>query len=111
MILHDFVCRKCNVVVQDKNTKVIHKCPDCGKDMAWDCRIAIHGNYRRPIISDSLAINPSQIPEHKKRFPNIEITPDGRPIFDNFTKHENYLQATGFVKHKQKIRKKATQIV
>lgn len=61
-------------------------------------------NYSHPIHSDSLAISPAQVAEHKKMFPNIKIDSDCRPVFDNYVEHDKYLQKCGFVKGKQKIR-------
>lgn len=104
MAIHRFVC-KCGVQIEDTTTKDIHKCPLCKQDMALDCKVAIHGNYKHPVHSDSLAISPSQRAEHEKRFPNIRLDPQCRPIFEKFTDHENYLKKTGFVKHTQKIKR------
>ncbi len=104
MAIHRFTCR-CNEVVEDITTKGIHICPRCGAEMAMDCRIAIHGNYQHPVHSDSLAIMPSQVAEHKQLFPNIELDDEQRPIFDNYTEHQKYLDATGFQKLPQKIRR------
>ena len=62
--------------------------------------------YSKPIHSDSLAISPTQVAEHKRLFPNIEIDSEGRPVFDNYKDHDAYLEATGFAKSPQKIRHK-----
>ena len=105
MAIHRFVCDKCNVYIEDIITKGVHKCPECKADMALDCRVAIHGNYQHPIHSDSLAIMPSQVKEHEQLFPDIRLDDECRPIFDNFTKHQKYLDATGFQKLPQKIRR------
>ena len=110
MPVHDFVCRKCKVLVQYTTTRVIHYCPECGEPMAWDCRVSIAGNYDVPIHSDSLAITPDLVEEHKREFPNIRLDGELRPIFDNYGDHEAYLKKTGFVKHPQKLRKKGTRI-
>ena len=113
MPTHEFVCDDCGVRIEDNTTKEIHRCYKCGKDMRWDSRVAIHSNYDRPIVSDALAINPEQIPEHRRLFPNIEVRPDGRPVFDNFTDHEGYMKKCGIIKQPQKSRgiksKKATR--
>lgn len=110
MPIHNFVCDACGTIVQDTDTTGTHWCPRCNKAMRWDLRVAIHGNYKTPIHSDSLAITPSQIAEHKKLFPNIELDGDCRPIFNNFVDHENYLKATGFVKAPKKIKLKGKRI-
>jgi len=105
MKVHNFICDDCNVMVMDTDTKVIHECPYCGKDMRWAINIAIHGNYRHPIHSDSLAIHPSQRAEHEHLFPNIQIDKQNRPVFDNFVDHENYLKKCNLVKHPQRIKR------
>ena len=110
MITHSFTCDDCSITIQDTDTKCIHKCPTCGGDMRWNLNIGIHGNYKRPIHSDSLAINPNQRAEHEKLFPNIRLDGENRPIFSNFTEHENYLEKTGFVKHTQKLKPKSKRI-
>lgn len=107
MITHTFICNSCGLIATDTDTKKIHVCGECGKDMRWDLDgIAIHGNYLHPVHSDSLAINPDQVEEHRKLFPNIEVDKQCRPIFDNFVDHENYLKKCNIVKHPQKMKPK-----
>jgi len=110
MPVHNFVCDKCMVLIQDTNTKGIHKCPECGGDMRWDLNISIHGNYRIPIHSDSLAISPDQRAEHEQNFPNIKLDKQHRPIFDNFTAHESYMKKCNIVKERQKLKPKGVRI-
>lgn len=110
MVKHEFVCDKCNIVVKDHTMRGIHRCPECGEDMRWDGKIAIHGNYKHPIHSDSLAIHSSQRAKHKRLFPNIELDKQNRPVFHKFVDHEAYLKKTGFVKMPQKIRAKGVRI-
>lgn len=110
MVLHKFICGKCTVTVTDFNTRDAHKCPICGHNMRWDLNFAIQGNYKHPIHSDAMAINPEQRAEHEQLFPNICLDGQCRPIFDNFRDHENYLKKTGFVKHPQKIKSKGKRI-
>lgn len=104
MTQHNYKCWDCGYHFLDK----VVNAPDCPKCKSTktgvDSHVAIHGNYKTPIHSDSLAINPSQIAEHKKMFPNIELDGDCRPIFDNFVDHRNYLKATGFVKAPKKTK-------
>ena len=110
MPLHNFVCDSCMVMVQDTNTKGIHKCPECDGDMRWVLSVSIHGNYRTPIHSNSLAINPEQRAEHEQKFPNIRLDDQSRPIFDNFTAHQKYLDDCNLVKNRQKIKHKGVRI-
>lgn len=107
-MLHKFICDDCKIIVEDSNTKSVHKCPNCGKDMYWDIKLRQTGDYN--FVSQSLAINPSQIPEHKKNFPNVDVLPDGRIRFNSYKQHDTYLKKTGFVKLPQKIKPKGVKI-
>jgi len=104
MAIHCFVCDICKISIEDTDTKTIHRCPKCNKDMRWDiAKIGIaDGDYSH--ISDSLAINPSQIAEHNRMFPGIKVHPDGRPEFNSVKQQSDYLKKIGFVKHPQKLR-------
>ena len=104
MVVHSFVCDKCMELVHDTDTTGTHRCPRCGGDMRWNLNICIHGNYRTPIHSDSLAISSDQRAEHERQFPYIKLDNECRPIFDNFTNHERYLKATNFKKERQKLK-------
>lgn len=67
-------------------------------------------SYSKPIVSDSLAILPEQIPEHRRMFPNIEVTSEGQPVFDNYADHNKYLETCGFEKVPQKKKKRGKKI-
>lgn len=110
MALHNFICDECNVSVQDTNTKCKHKCPVCDKDMRWDIHVAIHGNYKYPVHSDAMAIHPDQRAEHEQRFPNIRIDKQNRPVFDNYTDHQAYLDQCNIIKVRQKLKPKRQKI-
>jgi hypothetical protein len=77
--------------------------------MAWDIHINCgqHGDYNH--YSESLAINPDQIAEHRKHFPDVDVLPNGVIHFTSFKQHDNYCEKTGFAKQTQKLKpKKAT---
>lgn len=113
MPLYTYFCAICS-----KQKEVIHgmnkiKLPGCCgikmfRDYQADLPNAGNRDYRKPIISDSLAINPCQIEEHRKLFPDIKVHPDGRPEFDNFKKHDDYLEKCGFVKMPKRNRRRFT---
>lgn len=65
--------------------------------------------YAKPIISQSLAINPTQAAEHRATFPNIELKDDQFPVFDNYQDHDAYLKQTGFVKQKMRTTRQRTR--
>jgi hypothetical protein len=88
---------------------------ECGGQMRrdWQASLPHAGNrvYRRSIVSDSLAVTPAQVEEHRRLFPDVKMLDDGRPVFDSYKTHDDYLKKTGFVKQPQKIKhrtKKAT---
>ena len=111
---YDFACNcghRQSVIWPMSRSGELLKCSECGGQMYREYNFrAGNKDYSKPIVSDSLAINPDQIPEHKKYFPDVEVLPDGRPVFDKFSKHENYLKKTGFVKHRQKTKRRGERI-
>lgn len=111
MIIHKFCCDKCGIEVIDTNTKCTHYCPKCNSAMRWDLKgIGIaNGDYYH--VSDSLAIHPDDIPQHRKMFPNIEVKPDGRPVFTSVKQQEKYANRCGFYKKKQRNRKRGVRII
>ena len=118
MPFYDFWCPDCNT--QEEILCTVSKrpregdgtcpvCPECKKGMVrkymGQC---VGGNkeYGTPLVSDALAMNPEQIPEHNRLFPDIKVAPDGRPVFETYNQHDKYLKATGFQKMPQKIKPK-----
>jgi hypothetical protein len=55
--------------------------------------------------SQSLAISPSQIAEHRRLFPNVKVRHDGCLGFDSVKDREKYCEATGFEKKPGKPRR------
>ena len=113
---YDFKCGHCGTELE-----VVR--PMCDSDKPWKCTCGkqmkrVFGNFRiggcteyhRPLVSDSLAVNPCQIEEHKKMFPDIPMTGEGQPVFTNYKQHNDYLEKTGFIKERQKIRSKGKKI-
>lgn len=89
------------------------KCPKCDKGMVRNYmgqRVGGNKEYGTPLVSDSLAMNPGQILEHNKLFPDVKVLPDGRPVFENYNQHDKYLKATGFRKLPKKIKPKGIRI-
>lgn len=115
---YNFRCPRC-----DKQEEVIRpmadaekpwRCPGCNVKMARDFQtdlpFASGGNYKKPIISDSLAVSANQVEEHRQLFPDVKILSDGRPVFENFQQHNSYLKKTGFYKKRQRTKPKAKRI-
>lgn len=104
MVVHRFVCDNCGEIVHDTDTKIVHVCPICKTDMRWDLRGVGIGSGDFEHISESLAVSPSQISEHKQMFPDIDVIPDGRLRFTSVSQMDRYMKKTGYVKHPKKGR-------
>jgi len=113
---YDFKCEHCGteleVVRPMSDSDKPWKCT-CGKYMKRLISVPMIGGcteYHRPLVSDSLAVSPDQIEEHKRYFPDVEVTKEGQPVFTNYKQHDSYLKKTGFVKHPQKIKNRGKKI-
>ena len=114
---YDFACNcghRQSVIWPMSRSNELLECSECGGQMYREYNFHTpKDSYSKPIVSDALAISSDQIAEHRKHFPDIELMCDSesaRPIFDKFSKHENYLKKTGFKKHRQKIKPKGERI-
>jgi putative FmdB family regulatory protein len=118
MPAYTYVCTEClytgEVSKKMSEHDRIEKCPKCehemGRDFKTDLPHASADRYSKVIVSDALAMNPEQIPAHKKQFPNIDVTPQGQPVFDNFKQHDAYLNKCNFKKVPKKKRLRGTKI-
>lgn len=66
--------------------------------------------YRRPIVSHALGINPSQAAEHRRLFPDIKLKDDSYPVFTSYRQHDDYLKKIGAVKNPQRIRNRGKRL-
>jgi hypothetical protein len=64
------------------------------------------GDYN--FTSHSLAINPSQAAAHKKLYPDVGVNANGTLAFKSVKSHDRYLDKTGFVKQRQKVKPRGT---
>ena len=109
---HDwtFVCETCNRVLKADAPPGLEKTRCCDEYMQriYPNHKQFHivgAAYMRTKYSDSLAVSMSQIAEHRETFPGVKIDNEGRPGFDNVKQQDAYLEASGMIKHPQKIRK------
>ena len=109
MPTYSFICSECNdrqeVIRSMKDADRVQLCI-CGADMNRDFAIdqirVGKMNYSKPIHSDALAINPRQRAEHEKLFPDIKLDSQCRPVFDNYRKHQDYLDKCNLVKNRNR---------
>lgn len=112
MPIYEFKCDECGkieeIICSVKELDNL-KPPICCKQKMYRIYSFNAGNkdYFKPIHSDSLAIMPDQVAEHRRLFPDIEIDSENRPVFTKFRQHENYLKKTGFEKVPQKIKRRS----
>lgn len=117
MPVYCFICPECGdtaeVVRPMKDCSVPQQCK-CGANMRRDFAAqktnAGNKEYAKTKWSDSLAISPSQVAEHKRLFPDIPIDKQCRPGFDSYKQHDAYLEKTGFIKAPQKVRKRGRRL-
>jgi len=113
---YHFACDKCkradSVIWPMSRSGELLDCEVCGGKMYRVYNFSVGGDeYSKPVVSDALAMNPDQIPEHREHFPDVEVRPDGRPVFKDFKQHDNYLKKTGFVKHTKKVHRLGRQTI
>jgi len=116
MPVYSFVCSKC--YESEERVLSMEKADEpqfckCGYQMRRNFQADIPhaaNDYRRPIHSDSLAINPEQRAEHEKLFPNIKLDDQCRPVFDKFSTHEKYMKDCNIVKERQKTKPRGKRI-
>jgi hypothetical protein len=105
-MLYDWKC-DCGHVMTETGYRQwpdVPRCPKCHEGMYRDYGGVQTGGheYKKPLHSDSLAIAPSQVTEHKQKFPGIELDSECRPVFHNVSEHDAYLNAIGAYKAPQK---------
>lgn len=64
--------------------------------------------YKRPIHSDALGIQPDQVEEHRRLFPDIELDDKNRPVFTHTRRHQDYMDKCGIVKQTSSNKKRGT---
>ena len=101
MILLDHVCPKCGHITEGFDRHELCRCERCDPKNTSNVFGGHVGNkeYAQPIVSQSLAMNPDQIADHNRLFPDVAVTPDGCPVFTSYAQHDAYLKKTGFVKN------------
>lgn len=117
MPIYIYKCKDCGV--SQEVMRRMSQCNDplecsCGGETGRDFNGECAGNgnkeYGETKWSQSLAINPNQIAEHKRLFPDVKVRADGCPGFDSVQQHDRYLEKTGFQKLPQRIRRKGKRV-
>ena len=85
-----------------ERVEFIVPCPTCGLPAQRSLRLEHGGvafNAEVPTVSDAVGIDPSQITEAKRRFPDHEYTPDGSMVFHSRQHRLKCLADIGFHDH------------
>jgi len=116
MPVYEYKCTKCEA--RRDITKPVAEldrqewCVECTQRMKRQVSIPrVHSDsYHKPIHSDALAIHPSQREEHMKKYPDVKLDNENRPILDSYKKHDEYLEKRGVYKPPGRKRRKGTKI-
>lgn len=110
MVEHRMVCKKCDVEVVVDSFMDNHKCSKCKESMSIVAAVTgLGGDYHH--TSDSLAIHPEDIPEHRRLFPGVEVTTEGQPQFTSPKQQEKYAEeSAGCYKKTQRTKSKLGRV-
>lgn len=107
----DLLCKGCGYRIRkakDSDYRLVDEqlrfpyCPTCGTIM-YHATQGSNGDYNH--TSDSLAIHPDDIPEHRRLFPGVEVTAEGQPKFTSTRQQERYAEkSAGCYKKPQKTK-------
>lgn len=111
-------CGECGSLYRNDTDGIAYLCPECGIILECVTRSIVNDNkpeimgtpYKTPIHSDALAMQPDQVAEHKKLFPNIPIDDQNRPVFTNSKDHQVYMDKCGIKKQTQRTGKSKGKI-
>lgn len=102
-----FVCPPCDEhkdVYRPINDHAKPEICSCGRKMKRDFvreHASVRGDYKKPIISTSLAFDSGDVDEHRRLHPGVELQIDtashtAYPILRNLNQKRKYLKARGW---------------
>ena len=60
---------------------------------------SVRGDYREPVVAQSMAFDTADLAEHRKRFPGVEVQIDGRsaiPVLTSHSQRKAYMKQRGW---------------
>ncbi len=109
---YSYICDNCIrgfIIIKSMSQSQEEFCPKCGKIARRNYRADLpnSGNkdYAKLFVSEALGIHPDEAVEHKRRYPNVEVLPEGQLGFHNVSDHKEHLKAIGWDKRPAKKRK------
>jgi hypothetical protein len=71
----------------------------CGKTPRRSFRdetVHAETDWTEPLLSESMGVMPNQVAEHRRRFPDINMTDDGRVIIKSRAEKRRVMKTLGF---------------
>lgn len=102
MPMYTYKCAACEKQDTDYRTIENRNEPmecECGQKMQRDVFAEspkTHNDYYKTVYSDAMGIHPDQVSEHRKAYPDIPVTNDGRVIVRSHTEHRRIMKKLGF---------------
>jgi hypothetical protein len=116
MPFYNYMCSVCGEnkeIIKSMRDDTVPEC--CGQKMLRDYKtdLPFSGNheYGTPLHSDSLAIAPSQVEEHKRLFPDVALDSQCCPILTSVGQHDKYIKTRGYEKLEQRHKRRATRVM
>ncbi len=54
-------------------------------------------DYAKPVLSETIGVQPHQVQDHKRAYPDVPITPDGRVIMKSHAERKRILKRLGYM--------------
>jgi len=105
-MIYCFICLDCKQTRSVSRPMADHALPEtceCGHKMERNFvaeHSSVRGDYKKPIVSESLAFDACDLTEHRRRHPDIDVVVEGRcarPVLRSLTQKKRYVKARGFV--------------
>lgn len=102
--IYCYECDKCSrksEELRDRDKRNARKKCKCGGVFRRNLRSELvnspEQDYRTPVLSDAMGVHPNQVQEHRRAFPDIPITDDGRVVCSSHANKKRHMKALGFI--------------
>lgn len=105
MPVYCYRCTKCGEVTEKyRQISSRNRASSCGscdgeclRDMSAESVVSTQQGYYSEILSDAMGVGPDQVSSHRREFPDVPMTDDGRVIVQNHHEHKRIMKRLGFV--------------
>lgn len=108
---YTFICDDCGsretTHASMSNAPKPGKCSACGGKQYQDYGVPmiLGASSGKSILSQSMAVSPQQVSEHRDKFPDVGVHSDGVLEFKSQKQKDNYMEKTGFYQPPSKLKK------